>query len=219
MWWTVAWAVSIALVLLFSLVILVGAPFLPTLKKHVEPALDLLDLNSGQTLLELGSGDGRVLIAAAKRGIYAVGYELNPLLVVYSWLVTRKYRKHVRIIWGNYWEKPWPSADGIFVFLLQPYMEKLDKKIIQYMLDLRKPSDLDLSSSMFDMPLFSNGSEPSGSLREEKKADRHTGGKDITGSLGESSTHKPVKLVSFAFEIKSRKPIETKDGLFLYIYT
>ncbi len=218
MWWTIAWAVSIGLVLLFSLVILVGAPFLPTLKKHIEPALDMLDLNPGQTLLELGSGDGRILLAAAKRGINSVGYELNPFLVVYSWLITRKYRRQVHIIWGNYWEKPWPRADGIFVFLLQPYMERLNKKIIHYMLDLRKPSDLDLSSSMFDMPLFSNGSEPSGSLREEKKADRHTGGKDIAGSLGESSTHKPVKLVSFGFSIKSRKPSRQKQGLYLYEY-
>lgn len=83
-------------------------------------------------LLELGSGDGRILIEAAKRGLNTVGYELNPLLVIYSRLITWRYRKQIKIVWGNYWHKDWPRADGIFVFLLQPYMEKLDKRITQY---------------------------------------------------------------------------------------
>ncbi len=118
-------------VLLFGFVLFFGAPYLPTLKKQKEAALDLLDLRPGQTLLELGSGDGRVLKAAAKRGLNSVGYELNPLLVVFSWFSTLRYRKQVKIIWGNYWTQQWPRTDGIFVFLLNKYMVKLDKKITQ----------------------------------------------------------------------------------------
>jgi 16S rRNA A1518/A1519 N6-dimethyltransferase RsmA/KsgA/DIM1 with predicted DNA glycosylase/AP lyase activity len=110
-------------------VVAFGAPFLPTLKPKIPIALDLINLKPGQTLLELGSGDGRVLKAAAQRGLKAVGYELNPLLVVYSKILTFRYRKQVRVVWGNYWKKQWPPAEGIFVFLLRPYMEKLDKKI------------------------------------------------------------------------------------------
>lgn len=131
MWWTVAFVFAALVIVLFSFVVAFGAPFLPTLKTQVPAALDLLDLEPGQTLLELGSGDGRVLIAAAERGVHSIGYELNLLLVLYSWIRTRKYGKKVRIIWGNYWRKNWPRADGIFVFLLNPYMKKLDKKIVQ----------------------------------------------------------------------------------------
>lgn len=115
----------------FTFVIIFGAPFLPTLKPKVTEALDLINLRPGQTLLELGSGDGRVLKAAAERGWKAVGYELNPLLVVYSRLITWRYHDQVRVVWGNYWHQTWPPADGIFVFLLQPYMEKLDQKITE----------------------------------------------------------------------------------------
>jgi 16S rRNA A1518/A1519 N6-dimethyltransferase RsmA/KsgA/DIM1 with predicted DNA glycosylase/AP lyase activity len=123
--------IGIMVFFLFTFVIIYGAPFLPTLKKQVKPAIDLIDLKPGQTLLELGSGDGRVLNAAAEAGLNAVGYELNPLLVVYSWVKTRKNRKQIKIIWGNYWKKTWPDADGIFVFLLAPYMDKLNTKIVQ----------------------------------------------------------------------------------------
>ena len=34
-------------------------------------------------------------------------------------------------MWGNYWSKEWPPTDGVFVFLLNKYMNKLNKKIIQ----------------------------------------------------------------------------------------
>lgn len=140
-------ALGILIFILFTFVIIVGAPFLPTLKNKLKPAIKLIDLKPGQTLLELGSGDGRVLVAAAQTGLNAIGYEINPLLVIYSWLRTRKYKGQVKIIWGNYWKKTWPNADGIFVFLLNPYMEKLNNKIIQ---DYVKP--IKLVSFAFKIP-------------------------------------------------------------------
>jgi hypothetical protein len=123
---------AVIFILLFAGVVAFGAPFLPTLSKRVEDAIDLLDLKSGQKFLELGSGDGRLLRAAAKKGIYSVGYELNPLLVIYSYLASVKYRKFITIKWGNYWNKKWPEADAMYVFLLNPYMSKLHKKVVQY---------------------------------------------------------------------------------------
>jgi hypothetical protein len=118
-------------IVLFGFVVLYGAPFVPTLRASSEEALDLLDLKPGETLLELGSGDGRILRAAAKRGIRSIGYELNPLLVLWSRVACWKYRRLVTVNFGNYWQQTWPPTDGIYIFLLDRYMEKLDKKIIQ----------------------------------------------------------------------------------------
>ncbi len=122
---------GVVVILLFSFVIVFGAPFLPTLKARTDEALELLDLKPGQTLTELGSGDGRILRAAAERGIYAIGYELNPLLVVWSKLIHWRHRRLITVHWGNYWRHKLPITDGIYVFLLNPFMEKLDKKITQ----------------------------------------------------------------------------------------
>lgn len=116
----------------FGFVLLFGAPFLPTLRPQIDAALELLDLKPGQTMLELGCGDGRVLIAAAEQGLLAVGYELNPILAAIAWLRTRRYGKRIRIVWGDYWRAQWPEAEGIFAFILTRYMRKLDKKVIQY---------------------------------------------------------------------------------------
>lgn len=153
-------AVAVVIVA-FAGVLFFGAPYLPTLSKQVDTALELLELKPGQTLLELGSGDGKVLVAAAKAGLNVVGIELNPFLVAISWLRTWRYRKQVKIIWGDFWRTPWPEADGTFAFLLDKFMPKLDERMQQA---------------------------------------------------------KPAKLVSFAFEIPSRKPTIKKDGLFLYLY-
>ena len=158
------WLALIIIVVLicFTGVLLVGAPYLPTLTPQVKTALELANLKEGQTLLELGCGDGKVLIAAAEQGINVIGIELNPLMALISWLRTRKYR-NARIIWGNFWSRSLYDADAIFVFLLPKYMEKLNTKIVQ-------------------------------------------------------STGKPVKLVSFAFQIPSKKPAKIKDDIYLYKY-
>jgi hypothetical protein len=122
-------AVILVIVLIFGLVVFFGPPYLPTLRVQTNTALDLLDLKSGQTLLELGSGDGRVIRAAAARGLQVVGIELNPLLVIISRIVTWRYRKQVRILWGSYWQVTWPEADGIFTFMIRRQMIKLDDRI------------------------------------------------------------------------------------------
>lgn len=115
----------------FAGVLLFGAPYLPTTKRQIEAALRLADLKPGETMLELGCGDGRVVLAAAKRGIKVVGYELNPLLAAIARVRTLKYRGQVKIIWGDFWRKDWPEHQAIFIFLLPKYMSKLDKKIMQ----------------------------------------------------------------------------------------
>jgi len=116
----------------FGLVVLAGAPYLPTLRPQIDVALELAGLKEGDRLIELGCGDGRVVLAAARQGLQVIGYELNPLLAFLAWFRTRRYRRQVRIIWGDFWRGDWPEAEAIFTFLLPKYMKKLDNKIVQY---------------------------------------------------------------------------------------
>lgn len=120
----------LGIMLLFGFVLLRGAPYVPTLRPQARAALQLLDLQPGQTLLELGSGDGTVLLAAARAGLNVVGIELNPFLVVISRLRTWRYRKQVRVIWGDFWRVQWPPHDAVFVFLLDRFMSKLDERMV-----------------------------------------------------------------------------------------
>jgi SAM-dependent methyltransferase len=89
-------------------------------------------MKEDQTLIELGCGDGRVLIEAARRGINSVGYEINPILFLIALIRSKKYKNRIRLVYGNYWHKEWPEADVIFVFLIGRYMKKLDEHINKY---------------------------------------------------------------------------------------
>jgi len=55
--------------------------WVPTAHTLVEKMLDMADVKSGDYLIDLGSGDGRTVIAAAKRGAKALGIEYNPKMV------------------------------------------------------------------------------------------------------------------------------------------
>ena len=61
------------------------APFVTTPQEVVDRMLELAQVSQGDLLYDLGSGDGRIVITAAKRyGAKAVGFEIDPALVRHS---------------------------------------------------------------------------------------------------------------------------------------
>jgi len=60
------------------------SPFIPTPAAVVEEMLDLASVTPADVIYDLGSGDGRIVIAAARRGARAVGIELDAQLVADS---------------------------------------------------------------------------------------------------------------------------------------
>ena len=60
------------------------APWVVTPQALVDTMLDMAVVQPGERLLDLGSGDGRVVISAAQRGLHAVGVELDAGLVAMS---------------------------------------------------------------------------------------------------------------------------------------
>jgi SAM-dependent methyltransferase len=61
------------------------APFVPTPQEVVDRMLELAQVSKGDILYDLGSGDGRIVITAARRyGVKAVGFEIDAALVKHS---------------------------------------------------------------------------------------------------------------------------------------
>ncbi|GFR31101.1 ATP synthase subunit C lysine N-methyltransferase, partial [Trichonephila clavata] len=58
-------------------------PYVPATDNQIQHVISLLKTRKGN-LIDLGSGDGRIVLTAAKIGFPAVGVELNPWLVLYS---------------------------------------------------------------------------------------------------------------------------------------
>ncbi len=134
------WGVLCLLVLPFAFVLLYGAPYLPTRREQAEQALDMLGLTEGGVFVDLGCGDGALLIAAARRGLRCYGYELNPFVWAVAVWRTRKFRDLVTVRCKNFWKITLPpETKGVFVFLLDKYMPKLDTKLSK---ELKKGSQL-----------------------------------------------------------------------------
>src|SRR5690349_20843267 len=58
--------------------------WIPTPDEVVQKMLDLVQLAPGERLVDLGSGDGKIPIAAAKRGAIAKGIEYDAQMVEFS---------------------------------------------------------------------------------------------------------------------------------------
>jgi hypothetical protein len=87
LWWM--WPIA-AFILIFGFVVFRGAPYVPSKKNDIKKAFDeLYPINKQDVLVDIGSGDGVVLRQAAMRGARAVGYELNPILVLLSRFLSR----------------------------------------------------------------------------------------------------------------------------------
>ena len=118
----------------FMLIVFRGAPYVPTKRADVTKLFDELSLGDKDVIVDLGSGDGRLLLEAAKRGISSVGYELNPFLVLVSWMRLRKYEGRARVAMRDFWLTYLPKRTKVvFVFLGTPFMKKLDNYLLRQM--------------------------------------------------------------------------------------
>jgi Methyltransferase domain len=115
--------------LAFAIPGLSAAPYVPILGRDVNRLLDLSEIKSGQTLIDLGSGDGYLLRGAARRGVKCIGYEINPVMVVISKILCFKYRKLISIRLANFWDTKLPPADAVYIFLMPAAMDHLDRKL------------------------------------------------------------------------------------------
>ncbi len=111
----------------------ISAPFVGTEPKIVKRMLDIADLKKGDLLYDLGSGDGRVVVSAALRGINATGIEIDPIKVIYSrfFIKLLRLKNKAKIIRGNFFEKDLSRADVIILFLLHDTNQKLREKFIK----------------------------------------------------------------------------------------
>ena len=68
--------------------------WVPTPPVLVEKMLDLAKVTPQDYVMDLGSGDGRNIIAAARRGARALGVEYNPDMVEYARREKGYHRRH-----------------------------------------------------------------------------------------------------------------------------
>jgi SAM-dependent methyltransferase len=109
-----------------------GAPWVPTHRDIVDRMLRMAAVRPGEVVFDLGSGDGRVLVAAVRRfGARAVGVELDLGRYLWSVLTVTVLGLwgRVRLIRGDLFKVDLSTADVVFAYLLQDTNDRLKDKL------------------------------------------------------------------------------------------
>ena len=123
--------------------------YVPTTNDAVEAMLQLADVTSSDTVFDLGCGDGRIVIAAAKlRGARGVGIDIDPVRVSESRANAKKagVEKRVRFEENDVFEADIHEATVVTLFLLPELNVKLLPKLLR---DLKPGTRI--VSNTFDM--------------------------------------------------------------------
>ncbi len=108
------------------------APYVPTPPQVIQRMLRLAELRAGEVFFDLGSGDGRTVIMAAKEfGARTVGVELREDLAkkALSTIYELSLQDRITIVNGDLFNVDLTSADVIFLYLTTSANEKVRPKL------------------------------------------------------------------------------------------
>lgn len=105
----------------------IGAPYAPTRLPAVKKAFDWAGLNEHDILVDLGAGDGKILLEARRRGATALGYELSPIMWLITWLRLRISGDQAdKVKFANFYNQTLPpNTTHIFAFLMPNNMARV----------------------------------------------------------------------------------------------
>jgi SAM-dependent methyltransferase len=154
LWFLLGFQVLLLLGMAFLLSLLVCAmatiPWVPTGRTIGRRMYELVELGRGERVLDLGCGDGSLLLTAAKEfGASGVGYEIHPGLVWIARLRARFVGMSGRLAYrrANFFKAPLPDADVIATYLFAEVQGKLEP-----ILKARYPSGTRVVSRTFAYP-------------------------------------------------------------------
>jgi len=105
-----------------------GLPPVPTKPERIQKALKLANLQPNEVLYDLGAGDGRVLLIAARDfGAKAVGIEIGPIQCALIWLraTASGFGNQIQVRWENFYKANLKDADVLFVYATSKEVVKL----------------------------------------------------------------------------------------------
>ena len=107
--------------------------WLPTPQVVVDKMLDIARVGPKDVVIDLGSGDGRTVITAAKRGAQALGIEYNPDMVEFAKRSAEKagVSKSASFVKADLFETSFARASVVTMFLLPDINLKLRPKILK----------------------------------------------------------------------------------------
>lgn len=140
----------------FTIDFFLDLPYVATKREKIPTIIKLAGIKKEERVVDLGSGDGRLLLAAAQKGARAIGYEINPFLIlltrIKAYLYSYSFENSVRgptsrnpqslkrsdlqkgsviVKRQNLWKANFKEADVIFVYGRRKDMPKFEKFVFK----------------------------------------------------------------------------------------
>ena len=106
-------------------------PFVTTSTDHIKTILEFADVQPGMKIVDLGSGDGRMMLEFAKHGAVVTGYEIKPELV-------EKSKKRIKesglettahVYLQDFWNIDLSSFNLVYIYGMDSILGRLEKKL------------------------------------------------------------------------------------------
>jgi SAM-dependent methyltransferase len=115
----------------FILPMIRGPVYVPSSDLQIEKMIKLAKVKKGQKAIDVGAGDGRVVIALSQAGAKVVGVELNPDMVSLAEKnIAEAGQKNAKILWQNFWDVDFSTYDVVTVYGFPSIMSELEAKLI-----------------------------------------------------------------------------------------
>jgi methylase of polypeptide subunit release factors len=126
-----------------------GAVYVPSADDRIAAMMKLAKITSKTKVAELGSGDGRVMIAFAKKGAHVTGFEINPILVKKSKknIARAGFTKQCIVEWKSFWDVDLSEFTTVMIYGIPYIMDDLAQKFRREL----KPG-CQILSNAFELP-------------------------------------------------------------------
>lgn len=106
-------------------------PYFQTSRYRVDTMIELADIKPGEKAADLGSGDGRILIALAQAGATAHGYELDEKLnqLAQINITQTNICSNILIHQKDFWQEDLSDYSIITIYPMPDIMDQLEEKL------------------------------------------------------------------------------------------
>lgn len=129
---SLAWIVILfGRMVLFAVPMLHGPVYVPSSDDRLQTMLELAKIKTQDKIIDIGSGDGKIVFALAEQGHNATGVDINWWLVWRARARARhkKLTSKTTFIRGNFWNVDFSKYDVLFLYGTTYIMKKLEKKL------------------------------------------------------------------------------------------
>ena len=126
--------ILLAALVLFMIVMVFlvqGPPYVPSDDDSAAQMLKLVKAYKPRRILDMGSGDGKLVVLLARQGYRVDGVELKPWLVYRSRRAIRRagLGGKATVRWGNFWSFDVSSYDLVTLYAIAHAMPRLERKL------------------------------------------------------------------------------------------